>query len=234
MSGTFVIANAERAARRCSAVCARLSALALIAIFWSAPGHATHGRATILTWSPVAAPPANTVEFTVTGAWRRSAYSTANGRCRDVTLGSPSVAPPSKPCSGGDGFPAVGDVIVENQAQDGATTLNTGQGSIGSPGGNGLLYVVTSIDPANDWLYALAIDPNSLPAVDTTITKTYTSTATRTAFIQECCRIEATAGLVNNAEGTYRVETLVTPGSANHPPVSTMVPIVTCLKNSVC
>ena len=36
-----------------------------------------------------------------------------------------------------------------------------------------LLYLVTSVDPVNDWLFATAIDPTSLPAIDTTISKTY-------------------------------------------------------------
>src|SRR6185369_17548881 len=41
---------------------------------------ATHERASLITWSPAGG---NAVEFTITGAWRRSAYSTANGRCRN-------------------------------------------------------------------------------------------------------------------------------------------------------
>lgn len=206
--------------------------LVLVATAAAAPraAHATHERAALITWSPTTG---NTVEFTITGAWRRSAYSTSNGRCRNP---NDTTAPVLEqiPCTGSDGFADPGDVIVESQ---GGTQFNPGQGSnIGSPLG-ALLYVVTSVDRTNDWLFATAIDPTSLPTVDTTITKTYTSPGTRTAFISDCCRVSNTPGgnqHINNPDGNYRIETLVTAGGTNRPPVSTMPPIVLCPKNGVC
>jgi hypothetical protein len=206
--------------------------LALFALAAGSPSaaHATHERAALITWIPTTG---NGVEFTIIGAWRRSAYSTDNGRCRDP---NDTVSPVlgSIPCSGSDGFADPGDVIVEAQ---GGTQFNPGEGAnIGSPLGP-LLYVVTSVDPVNDWLFATAIDPASLPTVDTSIAKTYTSPGTRTAFISDCCRVSNTPGgnqHINNPDGNYRIETLVTAGDTNHPPVSTMVPIVLCPKDGIC
>ncbi len=203
--------------------------LALVAML-PAPAFATHERAALITWAPTTG---NSVEFTITGAWRRSAYSTSNGRCRDVTDTTPPVLG-SIPCTGAGGFAGVGDVIVESL---GGTVFDPGQGStISSPLG-ALLYVVTSVDPVNDWLYATALDPNSLPAIDTTIAKTYTNGSARTAFIQDCCRVSNESGgnqHINNPDGNYRIETRVTPGTGNRPPVSTMPPIVLCPRNGLC
>ena len=144
-------------ARRFGPACwGALWALLAVAALLPAPAVATHERAANITWAPTSG---NAVEFTVTGAWRRSAYSTSNGRCRDVT---DVVAPVlgTIPCTGGDGYAAVGDVIVESL---GGTVFNPGEGSnISSPLG-ALLYVVTAVDPVNDWLYATALDPTSLP-----------------------------------------------------------------------
>src|SRR5215470_3535721 len=72
---------------------------------------ATHERAALITWSPTTG---NSVEFTITGAWRRSASSTANCRCRDP---NDTISPVlgSIPCTGAGGFAGVGDVIVELQ-----------------------------------------------------------------------------------------------------------------------
>ncbi|MBX3025397.1 right-handed parallel beta-helix repeat-containing protein [bacterium] len=192
-----------------------------------APASATHERAALITWAPIAG---NTVEFTITGAWRRSAYSTASGRCRNVA--SPSL--PSIACSGVDGYAAVGDVIVESL---GGTQFDPGQGSVISSPLNALLYVVTSVDPVNDWLYGTALDPSSLPTIDTTISKTYTNSSPKTAFIQDCCRISNTPGgnqHINNPDGSYRIETRVTLGGSNRPPVSTMPPVVLCPVNGLC
>lgn len=191
---------------------------------------ATHERAALITWAPTTG---NSVEFTVTGAWRRSAYSTSNGRCRNP---NDTVSPVlgSIPCTGAGGFAGVGDVIVESL---GGTIFDPGQGStISSPLG-ALLYVVTSVDPVNDWLYGTALDPTSLPAVDTTIAKTYTNSSPRIAFIQDCCRVSNESGgnqHINNPDGNYRIESRVTPGGTNRPPVSTMPPVVLCPRNGLC
>ncbi len=208
--------------------------VALAMLGWLAavplPAHATHQRASLISWAPTSG---NTVEFTITGAWRRSAYSTANGGCRDV---NDAIAPVlgNIPCSGGDGFASVNDVIVEYV---GGTVFTPGEGSDISSPLSALLYVVTSIDPANDWLYATALDPSSLPSIDTTISKTYSNSTPRTAFLQDCCRVSNTVGgnqHINNPDGSYRIETLVTPGTGNRPPVSTMPPIVLCPLNGIC
>jgi cysteine-rich repeat protein len=204
--------------------------LLLLTALTPVPASATHERASLITWAPTTG---NSVEFTITGAWRRSAYSTANGRCRDVTDTVPPVLR-SIDCTGADGFAGVGDVIVESL---GGTQFDPGQGSVISSPLGALLFVVTSVDPVNDWLYATALDPNSLPAIDTTIAKTYTDSSARTAFIQDCCRVSNTPGgnqHINNPDGSYRIETRVTPGTGNRPPVSTMQPVVLCPRDGVC
>lgn len=212
----------------------RVCAVAVVALTAgvSCPQYAlaTHERAALITWAPTSG---NSVEFTVTGAWRRSAYSTGSGRCRDVTdTVSPVLG--SIPCTGDGGYAGVGDVIVESL---GGTVFNFGDStSVSSPLG-ALLYVVTAVDPVNDWLYATALDPNSLPAVDTTIAKTYSNGNARTAYIQDCCRVSNDPGgnqHINNPDGSYRIETRVTPGTGNYPPVSTMPPVVLCPRNGLC
>ena len=88
--------TSDHLGRRCARGCwAVVWALAAMAALLPAPASATHERATLITWAPTSG---NAVEFTITGAWRRSAYSTANGRCRDVT---DTVSPvlQSKPCT---------------------------------------------------------------------------------------------------------------------------------------
>ena len=205
-------------------------AVALLIGLAPAVAHATHERAALISWAPTSG---NSVEFTITGAWRRSAYTTANGRCRDIT---DMVAPVlgSKPCSGSDTFADVGDVIVESL---GGTVFNPGEGAtIGSPLG-ALLYVVTSIDPANDWLFATALDPpvcraSIRPSPRVIPTPRY---ARRSFRIAAGCRTPPGGNQhINNPDGNYRIETRVTPGGANRPPVSTMPPIVLCPRNGVC
>ena len=69
-------------------------------------------------------------------------------------------------------MPAVGNVIREDI---GDTRFNFGDGSptIGSGTTGGLYYLVTAIDPGNDWLSGRALDTAALPAIDTTILHTY-------------------------------------------------------------
>ncbi|MEO8601580.1 MAG: right-handed parallel beta-helix repeat-containing protein [bacterium] len=209
-------------------------ALAALGVLTAIPtvARATHQRASLISWAPTTG---NTVEFTITGAWRRSAYSTANGRCRDINDTTPPVLG-NIACTGGDGYAGVGDVIAELQ---GNTVFNAGDSSTISSPLNALLYVVTSVDVANDWLYATALDPNSLPSIDTTISKTYSNNTARTAYLEDCCRVSnpsSTGGNhhINNPDGNYRIETRVTPGGSNRPPVSTMPPVVLCPRNGVC
>ena len=209
----------------------------LLALFASAAtiappaARATHERASLITWSPTGG---NAVEFTITGAWRRSAYSTANGRCRNPNDTTAPVLE-SIACSGIDGFADPGDVIVESQ---GGTQFNPGSGSIASARRSARCSTSSrrSIRSTTGCSPRRSI-PTSLPAIDTTIFKTYPSPATRTAFIQDCCRVSNTVGgnqHINNPDGDYRIETRVTAGGTNRPPVSTMPPIVLCPKNGIC
>ena len=115
-------------------------------------------------------------------------------------------------------------------------------GTVSSPYGV-LLYKVTSVDVAADWLFALAVDPGTLPyGSDTTLTHTYASAGTNTSFIQTCCRLSGPAGSpgvgghVNNPDGNYRIQTVMNVGATppNTGPVSTLPPIVDCPYPALC
>jgi cysteine-rich repeat protein len=193
------------------------------------PADATHYRYGKITWTTTGG---NTIEFTIENSWRRSAYSTSNNRCRNIAV----AGIPSKPCTGTGGFAGVGDVIEEEQGLSGGTRFNPGDGSglIGSPIG-ALLYLVTAVDLTNDLLIGLALDPSGLPGpADTTIAHTYATTGNFTAFIATCCRVSAGGGHVNNADGDYRLETLVNVGTGNRSPVTSMPAIVQCPINGTC
>jgi len=131
--------------------------------------------------------------------FRRNGYS-----CLDPTMLT------TIPCSGSDGLPGVDDVISETI---GGTTLNWGDGSppVSSPTGQ-LLYVIREFDPVNNWVAGFALDPASLPALDTTISHTYDEPGDYTAFIDSCCRISEVLLVnehINNPDGGYRVETRI-------------------------
>ena len=171
----------------------------------------------------------NTVEFALQYAWRRDLYSTALGSCLNPAAGLALV-----PCTGAGGFAGVGDVIWEHQ---GFTMFDPGDGAglIGSPLGP-LLFLVTSADAAGNWLLGLALDPAGLPAVDTSISRTYPAAGPYTAFTDTCCRLTAFPPTVhiNNPNRGYRIETRVQAGSANSSPVSALPPIVVCPFNGLC
>src|SRR5262249_11784285 len=102
-----------------------------------------------------------------------------------------------------------------------------------------LLYLVTSIDPAADWLFGLALDTTALPNLVTNITHDYGSGSDATTFLgfsDSCCRLgtDSPNAHINNPGGEYRIETLVTPGHPMRPPVSAWPPIVGCPINGVC
>jgi lysophospholipase L1-like esterase len=113
----------------------------------------------------------------------------------------------------------------------GVTRFFTGDGRVvGSPRGN-LLYLVTSVDRENDWLFGLALDPGALPEISTTISHTYAQAGEWTAFIDTCCRIFATSAPnahINNPSASYRIETRVNTASEAPSPVTVMPPIVQC------
>jgi uncharacterized repeat protein (TIGR01451 family) len=176
--------------------------------------NASHFRYGHYFWKPLGG---TDIEFTLQNAWRRDA--------------NPCIDPASQTvvaCSAPDGLPAVGDVIVENT---GGTVFSTGDGGVVSSPMGSLEYLVTAIDPAQNFLFGLALDPASLPAVDTTITHTYPMGGDFLAFTDSCCRI---GELINNSGSGYRVETLVNVGSGNSSPVSALPPIVQCPINGLC
>src|SRR3990172_1453331 len=181
----------------------------------------THFRYGHYTWTQAGG---NTIEVTLQNAFRRNGYS-----CRDlVSLGV-------VPCTGPDGLPGVGDVIAEFI---GFTQFDWGDGSpsVGSPIGP-LLYLVTSIDPANNWLFGLALDPASLPAIDASLSHTYAAPGNYTAFTDSCCRISRVAGVnehINNPDGGYRVETIINVGTTNNSPISALPPIILCPIDALC
>ena len=205
---------------------ARRWLLALTALLLASPAGATHFRYGHLTWQLVSG---STVEFTLQNVFRRD----------DTPSFNPCVNPNTNTtiaCSGGDGFPAPGDVIREDI---GDTRLDFGDGSptVGSPNNGGLYYLVTSVDPVNNWAFGLAIDRTSLPAIDTSIRHTYGAPGTYVARIADCCRIAANDppnAHINNPEFDYRVETRVVIGAGNNSAVSALPPIVICPQNAIC
>src|SRR5436190_17938051 len=177
------------------------------------PAYATHFRYGHVNWTSLSG---NTVQFTVQNAFRRSFLPSTAFACLDpATL-------TTIPCSAADGLPGPGDVFQEDI---GLTQFLPGDNTeIDSPLGD-LLYVVTSMDPTNEWLFALALDPASLPAIDTTISYTYPSTGDFTVAIDSCCRISpppfsGTNAHINNPDGGNRVEPVVNGATKNSPPVS--------------
>jgi len=204
----------------------RVVALAALALAGGIrPAFATHFRYSHISWSVLSG---TTVEFTVQSSWRRSNTPSFN----------PCVNPTTNtviPCSGSGGLPAPGDVIREDI---GDTRLDFGDGSptVGSGSSGGMFYLVTSIDPVDNWVFGLALDTASLPTLDTSIQHTY-APGTYTARIESCCRIEASAtpnAHINNPELDYKVQTVVEIGVNNTSATTALPPIVTCPQNAVC
>src|SRR4029077_15501037 len=92
-----------------------LGVLAFAAALLAVPAHATHFRYGTISWSPVSG---NIVEFTIQAGWRRHNNPSFNP-CINLATNT------TKPCTGGDGFPAVGDVIREDI---GTTRFDFGDG----------------------------------------------------------------------------------------------------------
>lgn len=130
--------------------------------------------------------------------------------------------------TGVDGLVVVGDVTSSHN------TLEFGDGIFTS-----FDLLVTAVDVANDWFYAVALDPNRPVGntSDTLINHTYPAPGNYTVATDSCCRIGQIPGgnwHVNNPDGVQRVETIVNVGSTNSSPVSTMPPIVLCPINGIC
>lgn len=212
-----------------------MALIVLVVVCLTATTEASHNRSGHIHWSPGAEE--NQIRFVVQNAWRRDGYdSSGSSACVDVTQpGAPNTS-----CSGPDGHPMPGDIIHEGIGS--GHVLHTGDGnSIGSPRGQ-LLYLVTSVDVENNWLFGVAIDPANLPVddpsqVSSVIRHTYAAAGNYTAWTQSCCRISGSAfpnRHINNPTGSYRFETLVNVGTENNSPVSLMSPIVFCHLDAVC
>lgn len=197
--------------------------LSMLFLGVTSPGYATHFRYGHYSWRPVGG---TTIEVTLQSAFRRDGYG-----CIDpTTLGS-------KACSPGDGLPQVGDVIVETFGTNAVFNWGDGSEPLGSPIGP-LLYLVRAIDPANNSLFGFALDPGSLPALDTTPSHTYAVPGDATAFTESRARILSFDGVanehINNPDGSYRVETVINVGSTNVSPISALPPIVRCPIDALC
>jgi len=207
-----------------------------LALLVASPSFASHFRFGHISWTSRSDVGPNAVDFSVQTVWRRSAFRSNNNRC----INPATLAP--KPCTGPNATAGVGDIIHERQ---GGSRLNPGDSSglIGGPGSldDALLFLVTSIDATNDWLYGTALDPDSLPQAsppfDTAISHTYSSAGNRTAHLTDCCRASACDGVnahMNNPDNQYRVETRVNAGSGKSSPVTSLPPIVLCPQNGLC
>lgn len=214
----------------------RSAIIVLFAIAIAGPSFASHFRFAHTTWAPRQDIAANAVDFTVQAAWRRSAYRSNNDRCISAaTLND--VA-----CTGPGGAAGVGDIVHERQ---GNSRFNPGDSSglIGGPGSlsEALLFLVTSIDVDNDWLFGTALDPDSLPDAaapyDTKITHVYPTAGNFTAHLSDCCRLsecQDPSAHMNNPDQSYRVETRVNVGTGKSSPVSNLPPIVICPDSGLC
>lgn len=194
-----------------------LGVLAIGSSIGPAAANHSHFRYGHYFWSPAGG---TTIDFTLQNAFRRGSYACLNPTT-PTTLEQVS-------CTGPDGRAGIGDVIEESI---GGSVFATGDGTIiRGPTGGPLLYRVTSIDPPADSLFGLALDPKSLPVLDTTISHTYPAPGDYLAFTDACCRFTH----VNNSNGPYRVETLVNVGTGNSSPRSALPPVVQCPINGLC
>ncbi|MCH8073499.1 MAG: hypothetical protein IIA09_16300, partial [Proteobacteria bacterium] len=190
----------------------------LLAAALVSPASATHFRYGSITWTQAGG---NAVNVTLQMASRRTFYTPFG--CLNISSGTP--APTA--CTGPGGDPGIGDIVNPFE------TFIWGDSSSTS-----VFLKVTSIDPANDWLFGVALDPASFPAEVTTLPHTYAGPpADFLAFFERCCRINITAtGAVhqNNLDRGFSVETLINVGGTNNSPVTAVAPIVLCRINSFC
>lgn len=119
----------------------------------------------------------------------------------------------------GYGSPMVGDIITETI---GGTTLFFGDGTNTGT----LRYKVLSIDIANNWLVAVALEPGS--NTKTTIDHTYSGPTAPGGgpWLAEINSAARTGIEINNPNGWYRVLTYVELNSGNSSPSSSLPPIV--------
>jgi len=180
------------------------SSIFLTALLVTTTIQASHFRYGHIAWT--AGTTINSVNVRLLNAWRGNGY---NFQCVNP------VSMRRGACTGPAGVAGVGDIIFEHI---GRSQFNWGDGSrVGSPFGS-LLYLVTSIDPVNNWLSGVAVDPTSLPIanpedpIDTVLNHTYNTTRAFTASLASCCRISRAATPnehINNPNGSYRTETII-------------------------
>ncbi len=103
--------------------------------------------------------------------------------------------------------PTVGSTIT-NATANSSAAFNFGDG-ISTSAFN---FTVTSVNAADDNLIAEA-----------TLVRSYTANGNFTAFIQASSRLTT---LQNNANGTYRITSLVNVGTTNLPPATTLPPVI--------
>lgn len=174
---------------------------------------ASHYRYGSLSWSPGTG---NTVNFSMQNAWRLS----SGWSCIDPSTGS------GTPCTGTGGEPGLGDIFDADNDLD-----------FGDSDSESIALLVTAVDPTNDWVYGIAVDQSSFPAIDTTFDHTYAGPGDFNVVDNNCCRISdlsAPNNHVNNPDGSWNTESTVTAGGANSSPVTAMPPIVLCQQDALC
>ncbi len=122
----------------------------------------------------------------------------------------------------GYGAPSVGSIITENI---GATNLTFGDGT---PSTGTLRFLVTAINPGENWLLAEALEPGS--NTNRRIPHVYVGGGPFVAAVSGCCRIST---LQNKPDAGYRVESPVSFAPTNSSPVSSLPPIVNVPVNTV-
>ncbi len=182
------------------AVAAAAAAAALCSPFIGAAS-ASHGRYLHVSWKQ-APSEANTVDFTVVTNFRRSEYA---GDCLP------------NPCSGADGYPLAGDVVTEDVS---GTELFFGDGQTTEE----LQFVVTAVNVSEDWIHAVALEPERPEGkIDTLIRHTYSGPGPWRAEVDTCCTL---ADLRNNADNDFRASTLVDLSVDQESAFSTVAPLV--------
>jgi len=199
---------------------ALLAAALLCAVAaFAAPADAAHHRFSHIHWSPGAGP--NEINFVVQNAW-------AFGFATRIDPNTLSTLP---------GVPGVGDIVTVTGGPPPRLHFGDGDEFFAPFGSGSLLYLVTSVDPANNWFFGVGIDHYQLPSIVTSIPHTYAAPGDYIATISACCRLSpgsAPNRHINNAGAPYRIQTTVNVGTGNSAPVSLVPPVVPCVIGSVC
>lgn len=179
-------------------------------------GH-SHGRFGHIMWEAKDGDPPNSARITFTAGFRRNGFT-----CRNPLSGGVVS------CSGIDGLPGVGDVVLETIG--GSRIDNFGDGS-STPT---LYFKVFSININDNWLMARALQPGT--ADQEYILHSYAGTGPFTVVSESCCRINALSAPnahINNPGLDYRFATVID-FSTRASPISLLPPIVDCPRESIC